>query len=170
MKVPLVAGILEDGESACFQARAQFLQIWHRGHCGDRRGQNELDRHFAMKLHFDECVPRKVKLLFAPTALVRYGTVTASGRAYHLGMKRDLPVTYCTKCGSTGYNIKVAGGRCCKNNGGQRCEGINAMATKALDWGECVHCQATGYYRNKECPECKGAGYLFVGQRDTATL
>jgi hypothetical protein len=112
------------------------------------------------------------KCLTGPTLLEMYGMeqVTASGWAYHLGMKRDLPVSHCTKCGSTGYNIRVVGGRCCKNNNGQRCEGINAIATKTLDWGECVHCQATGYYRNKECPDCKGAGYLFVGLRDTATV
>src|SRR6266550_6342313 len=24
---------------------------------------------------------------------------------------------------------------------------------------------ATGYYRNKECPNCKGAGYLFMGPK-----
>ena len=36
-----------------------------RSYCGDRRSQNELDCHFEMKLLFDECVPRKVKFLFA---------------------------------------------------------------------------------------------------------
>ncbi len=84
-------------------------------------------------------------------------------------MKRDLPVTNCTKCGSAGHNIKVGGGRCCKITGETRCDGINAIANK-LDWEECAHCQATGYYRNKECPECKGAGYLFVGLRDEAPV
>ena len=90
--------------------------------------------------------------------------------AYNLGMKRDVPVTCCTKCFGAGYNIKVAGGRCCKNSGGQRCDGINAIATNSLDWGECTHCEATGYYRNKECPECKGAGYVFIGLRTEATV
>jgi hypothetical protein len=85
-------------------------------------------------------------------------------------MKRDLPVTYCTKCGGVGHNIRVVGGRCCKNNGEQRCEGVNAVATEKLDWQECTLCQATGYYRNKECPDCKGAGYLFSGLRDTAAV
>jgi DnaJ-class molecular chaperone len=44
------------------------------------------------------------------------------------------------------------------------------MAIKTFDWSECTHCQATGYYRNKECPNCKGVGYLFVGLRDKATV
>jgi DnaJ-class molecular chaperone len=93
----------------------------------------------------------------------------ASRPAYDLDMKRDLPVTCCTKCGGAGYNARVVGGRCCKNKGEQRCDGTNAVANK-LDWEECTHCQATGYYRNKECPECKGAGYLFVGQGAEATV
>lgn len=85
-------------------------------------------------------------------------------------MKRELPVTYCTKCGGVGHNIRVVGGRCCKNIGEQRCDGINAVAAEKLDWQECTLCQATGYYRNKECPDCKGAGYLFSGLRDTAAV
>ncbi len=97
------------------------------------------------------------------------GQVNVSGRAYHQQMKRELPVTYCTKCGGAGYNMRVVNGRCCKNSGEQRCDGINAIATEALDWGECTHCQATVYFRNKECPDCRGAGYLFVGLRDKAT-
>jgi DnaJ-class molecular chaperone len=96
--------------------------------------------------------------------------VNASRSAYHVHMKRDLPVTYCTKCGGVGHNIRVVGGRCCKNRGEQRCDGVNAVATNKLDWEECPLCQATGYYRNKECPDCKGAGYLFVGLRDTAAV
>ena len=64
----------------------------------------------------------------------------------------------------------MVGGRCCKNIGEQRCEGINAMAAKKLDWEECTRCEATGYFRNKECPDCKGAGYLFVGLKDTAAV
>jgi uncharacterized protein (DUF433 family) len=36
-----------------------------RSYCGDRRSQNELDCHLEMKLLFDECVPRKIKFLFA---------------------------------------------------------------------------------------------------------
>jgi DnaJ-class molecular chaperone len=101
-------------------------------------------------------------------AASRMEQVNASGRAYHLQMKRELPVTYCTKCGGAGYNMRVANGRCCKNSGEQRCDGINAII-KTLDWGECTHCQATGYYRNKECPNCRGSGYLFVGLGDKAT-
>jgi len=96
--------------------------------------------------------------------------VNAAAEAYHQGMKRELPVTTCTECGSAGYNMRVANGRCCKTSGKQRCSGINAIAIKAFDWSECTHCQATGYYRNKECPSCKGAGYLFVGLRDKATV
>ncbi len=30
--------------------------------------------------------------------------------------------------------------------------------------------QATGYYRNKEYPNSKSAGYLFMGLRDKATV
>jgi hypothetical protein len=92
--------------------------------------------------------------------------VNAPARAYHQWMKRDLPVTCCTECGSAGYNKRVASGRCCKIIREQRCNGINAIAEKTIDWIECVQCEATGYYRNKECPNCNGAGYLFVGLRD----
>jgi DnaJ-class molecular chaperone len=94
--------------------------------------------------------------------------VNAPTFAYHQQMKRELPVTCCTECGGAGYNIRVANARCCKTRGEQRCSGINAIAIKT-DWSECAHCQATGYYRNKECPNCKGAGYLFVGLKDKAT-
>jgi DnaJ-class molecular chaperone len=66
--------------------------------------------------------------------------------------------------------MRVANGRCCKTSGEERCNGVIAVATKPFDWLECEHCQATGYYRNKECPNCKGAGYLFVGLRDKATV
>ena len=90
--------------------------------------------------------------------------------AYHHQMKRDLPVTCCTECGGAGHNIRVANLRCCKISGQLRCNGINAIAINPLDWTECTHCQATGYYRNKECPNCKGAGYLFMGLMDKATV
>jgi hypothetical protein len=112
-----------------------------------------------------------------PTKLVTQPFIRAASRmeqanaptfAYHQQMKRELPVTCCTECGGAGYNIRVANARCCKTSGEQRCSGINAIAIKT-DWIECAHCQATGYYRNKECPNCKGAGYLFVGLKDKAT-
>jgi len=90
--------------------------------------------------------------------------------AYHQGMKRELPVTCCTDCGAAGYNLRVANARCSKINGEQRCSGTNAIATKPSDWNECSNCQATGYYRNKECPDCRGSGYLFVGLADTAAV
>ena len=90
--------------------------------------------------------------------------------AYHCQMKRDLPVTCCTECGSAGYNRRVTNARCCKIIGEQRCNGINAIADKTIDWIECAHCEATGYYRNKECPNCKGAGHLFVGLQDKETV
>jgi DnaJ-class molecular chaperone len=96
--------------------------------------------------------------------------VKAPAREYHQQMKRDLPVTCCTECGGAGYNIRVANGRCCKTSGSQRCIGINAIAVKPFDWTECTFCEATGYYRNRECPICKGAGYLFVGLGDKATV
>jgi len=96
--------------------------------------------------------------------------VNAPAQAYHQPMKRDLPVTCCTECGGVGYNIRVANGRCSKTIGGQRCSGVNAIAVKSFDWIECVHCEATGYYRNKECPQCKGAGYLFVGLKSKETV
>jgi hypothetical protein len=96
--------------------------------------------------------------------------VDAPARAYHHHMKRDLPVTCCTECGGVGYNMRVANGRCSKTIGEQRCSGVNAIAVKSFDWIECIHCEATGYYRNKECPKCKGAGYLFVGLRGKETV
>jgi hypothetical protein len=108
------------------------------------------------------------------TAILRVASrmeqVNAPARAYHQQMKRDLPVTCCTECGGVGYNMRVANGRCSKTIGEHRCSGVNAIAVKNFDWIECVHCQATGYYRNKECPECKGAGYLFVGLRGKETV
>jgi hypothetical protein len=96
--------------------------------------------------------------------------MNSPAQEYHQEMKRELPVTCCTECGSAGYNIGVANGRCCKTSGEQRCSGINAIATKTSDWSECTLCQATGHYRNEECPNCKGIGYLFVGLRDKATV
>jgi DnaJ-class molecular chaperone len=96
--------------------------------------------------------------------------VSVPAEAYHQKMKRELPVTCCTECGGAGYNMRVANGRCCKTSGKERCTGINAIAIQAFDWSECTHCLATGYYRNKECPSCKGAGYLFVGLRDKETV
>ena len=85
-------------------------------------------------------------------------------------MKRELPVTRCTECGGAGYNARVTNGRCCKISGKQRCNGINAIATKPSDWSECTQCEATGYYRNKDCPNCTGSGYLFVGPKDEVTV
>jgi len=92
--------------------------------------------------------------------------VDALAREYHHQTKRELPVTCCTECGGAGYNKRVANGRCSKIIGGQRCNGFNAIADKTFDWVECFHCEASGYYRNKECPNCKGAGYLFVDLRE----
>jgi hypothetical protein len=103
-------------------------------------------------------------------ATYRMEHAKAPARAYHQRMKRDLPVTCCTECGGVGYNMRVANGRCSKTIGEQRCTGVNAIAAKTFDWIECVHCEATGYYRNKECPNCKGAGYLFVGLRGKETV
>src|SRR6267154_3360651 len=96
--------------------------------------------------------------------------VNAPARAYQQQRKRELPATCCTECSGAGYNMKVANGRCCKASGEQRCRGINAIATKKLDCSVCTRCPATGYYRNKECPNCKGAGYSFVGMRNKATV
>jgi DnaJ-class molecular chaperone len=96
--------------------------------------------------------------------------MNSPAQEYHQEMKRELPVTRCIECGGAGYNIGVANGRCCKTSGEERCSGINAIATKTSDWNECTLCQATGYYRNKECPNCKGVGYLFAGLRDKATV
>jgi hypothetical protein len=84
-------------------------------------------------------------------------------------MMKELPVTCCTECGGAGYNMSVANGRCSKTSGEQRCSGTNAIANKSFDWNECTQCQAIGVYRNKECPNCKGVGYLFVGLGDKAT-
>lgn len=74
-------------------------------------------------------------------------------------------MTRCTECAGAGYNARVANNRCCKTIGEQRCNGVNAIAQNS-DWIDCTQCQATGYYRNKECPQCKGAGYLFAGLND----
>src|ERR1700676_3949640 len=96
--------------------------------------------------------------------------MNAPARAYHRQMKREMPVTCCTECGCIGYNIGVSNGRCCKTRDKQRCGGINAIAREASDWSECTQCQASGYYRNKACPNCNGAGYLFEGARHEATV
>ena len=88
-----------------------------------------------------------------------YGTGGVPAGTYHIQMKRELSVTCCTECGFPGYNIRVANGRCSKTVGEERCSGVNAIAANKADWIECMHCQATGYYRNKECPKCKGAIY-----------
>jgi hypothetical protein len=107
---------------------------------------------------------------WAGIAGYRMEQVNVPAQAHHQQMKRELPVTSCTKCGRAGYNMRVVNGRCCKTIGKERCTGINAIAIKAFDWSGCTLCQATGYDRNKECPSCKGAGYLFVGWGDKATV
>jgi hypothetical protein len=56
-----------------------------------------------------------------------------------------------------------------KSTANNVCNGINAIAREISDWGECALCQATGYHRNKECPNCKGVGYIFVSG-DKATV
>jgi DnaJ-class molecular chaperone len=103
-------------------------------------------------------------------AAFRMEQVDAPARSMISKMKRELPVTCCTECGGAGYNIRVANGRCCKTSGEQRCSGVNAIAAKTSDWSACTQCQASGYYRNKECPNCKGVGYLLVGLTDNATV
>jgi hypothetical protein len=90
------------------------------------------------------------------------GQVNALAKAYHGRVKREQPVTCCTDCGGVGYNIRVANGRCCRTVAGRRCNGTNASALNNSDWEECSYCLATGYYRNKECPQCRGAGFLFI--------
>jgi DnaJ-class molecular chaperone len=89
--------------------------------------------------------------------------VNDPAQGYHQHMlKRDLPVTVCTECGAAGYERRVIDGRCCKTIDEGRCNGANASAMQDGDWEECSYCEATGYYRNKECPRCKGVGYRFV--------
>src|ERR1700681_1956557 len=88
--------------------------------------------------------------------------VKAPARAYHQKMKRELPVTCCTECGGAGYNVRVANGRCCKINDEQRCNGVNAIATKEFDWSECTHCQSNEYYRITVFPICRYGNDLFV--------
>ncbi len=95
------------------------------------------------------------------------GLVNAGTRTYDRHMlKRDLPVTHCTICGSAGYNSRVTGGRCCRTIGGERCNGMNAGAANRSDWEDCSNCGATGYYRNKDCPQCQGVGYLYLRPRE----
>jgi hypothetical protein len=77
-------------------------------------------------------------------------------------LKRELPVTRCTECGNAGYNRSVAEHRCCKIIAGERCKGTNATAIHRTDWEDCSNCEASGYYRNKDCPQCHGVGYLFT--------
>jgi hypothetical protein len=57
----------------------------------------------------------------------------------------------------------------CKKISEQRCSGSNAIVIQTV-WSECAQCQATGYYRNKECPSCTGVGYLFVFLGDKTTV
>jgi len=78
--------------------------------------------------------------------------VNAPARAYHQQMKRELPVTYCTECGGAGYNMRVANGQLFANPAANNAAMVlNAIAVETFDWSECKLCQATGYYRNKEC-------------------
>ena len=84
-------------------------------------------------------------------------------------LKRELPVTHCTQCGGVGYNSRVADRRCSKTIAGERCGGTNANALNRSDWEDCSYCEATGYYRNKDCPQCQGVGYLFVRPREKQT-
>jgi DnaJ-class molecular chaperone len=99
---------------------------------------------------------------------VQSGIATHGTRTYHVYMlKRELPVTHCTQCGGAGYNARVTGRRCCKTIAGERCNGINASAPNRADWEDCSFCDATGYYRNKDCPQCQGVGYRFIRPRET---
>ena len=77
-------------------------------------------------------------------------------------LKREVPVTRCAHCGGAGYNSGVTDRRCPRIIAGERCNGINTSARNSGDWEDCSNCEATGYYRNKECPHCRGVGYLFV--------
>jgi DnaJ-class molecular chaperone len=113
------------------------------------------------------------------TGILRFDTAYGGGadvnllieKAYYQDMlKREIPVTCCTECHGAGYNIRVANGRCCRTIDGERCNGTNASALQNDDWQECTYCQATGFYRNKECPQCKGAGYLFARPRETQAV
>jgi hypothetical protein len=101
-------------------------------------------------------------ILLCERAGIANGQVNALAKAYHGRVKREQPVTCCTDCGGAGYNIRVANGRCCRTVAGLRCNGTNASALSNSDWEECSYCLATGYYRNKECPQCRGAGFLFI--------
>jgi DnaJ-class molecular chaperone len=97
--------------------------------------------------------------------------VNAYTRTYDSHMlKRELPVTHCTQCGGVGYNSRVADRRCSKTIAGERCGGTNANALNRSDWEDCSYCEATGYYRNKDCPQCQGVGYLFVRPREKQTI
>ncbi len=96
-------------------------------------------------------------------AFCGFGLVYAKTWTYALDMlKKELPVTHCTQCGAAGYNSRVADRRCCKTIAGERCNGTNETAVNRGNWDDCPFCEATGYYRNKECPQCRGVGYLFV--------
>jgi DnaJ-class molecular chaperone len=95
------------------------------------------------------------------------GLASGRTRTYDVHMlKRDLPVTHCTLCGGAGYNSRVVDRRCCRTIDGQRCDGTNANAPNRGDWEDCSYCDATGYYRNKDCPQCQGVGYLFVRPKE----
>jgi hypothetical protein len=51
--------------------------------------------------------------------------------------KRPKPVTVCTNCGTPGYNIQLANGKCERMVGKERCTGTNQSAIAENDWGEC---------------------------------
>jgi hypothetical protein len=114
-----------------------------------------------------QCLHSQLAVDFIRPAHNTHGVLYGTGAPTSTGENCLLRIAQ--NVAALGYNISVANGRCCKTSGEQRCSGINAIAVKTFDWSECKLCQATGYYRNKECPSCKGSGYRFEGVKDKAT-
>jgi hypothetical protein len=56
--------------------------------------------------------------------------------------KRPKPVS--TNCGTPGYNIQLASGKCGRMVGNERCTGTDQSAIGENDWGECPWYTATG--------------------------
>jgi hypothetical protein len=76
--------------------------------------------------------------------------------------KRKKPVTFRTKCGTVGYNIGAANGRCGQMSNRKRCTDGISSALNENDWVECPACIAEGSKDGKTCMRCDGSGWMLV--------